>query len=92
MVRQMQTLMFDKRHYATEPARQTDYVKVAEGFGAKATRIRTKQELETAFRDAMQYDGPYLIEIPIDKEELVLPMLPPGGAIDDIITQKEDLL
>lgn len=86
MVRQWQTLFFGKRYSNTVLERKTDFVKLAESFGAKGERATTLKEFETAFKNAMQSDGPYLIDTVIDMDEFVLPMLPPGGSIDDIIT------
>ena len=90
MVRQWQTLFFDRRYSSTALHRQTDFVKVAEGFGAKAVRVASPEAFQAALHEAMQYDGPYLIEVPIEKDALVLPMLPPGGSIDEIILKRED--
>lgn len=91
MVRQWQTLFFDK-HYSNTmlDARQTDFVKLAQAFGAKASRALTLDELEAALTEAFACDGPYLIDCAIDKDEFVLPMLPPGGSMDDIITRIGD--
>lgn len=88
MVRQWQTLFFGKRYSSTILERKTDFVKLAEAFGAKASRATNIDEFQTAFEEAMKYDGPYLIDTLIDQDEFVLPMLPPGGSMDDIITTK----
>lgn len=89
MVRQWQTLFFGKRYSNTVLDRKTDFVKLAEAFGAKAQRVSTLDGFRAAFDEAMKHDGPYLIDTLIDMDEFVLPMLPPGGSIDDIITDKE---
>ena len=91
MVRQWQTLFFDK-HYSNTmlTGRQTDFVKLAEAFGAEASRALTLEELEEALAKAFACDGPYLIDCAIDKDEFVLPMLPPGGSMDDIIVRLGD--
>ena len=88
MVRQWQTLFFGKRYSSTILERKTDFVKLAEAFGAKAARAETVEQFEAAFKEAMAHDGPYLIDAYIDRDEFVLPMLPPGGSMDDIITSK----
>jgi acetolactate synthase-1/2/3 large subunit len=88
MVRQWQTLFFNK-HYSNTVLtdRKTDFVKLAEAFGAIGYRVTTKDELRDAFKKALSVnDGPVVIDAMIDKDEFVLPMLPPGGSIDDIIT------
>lgn len=89
MVRQWQTLFYDKRYSSTVLNRKTDFVKLAEAFGAKACRVTNLEEFRNAFETGMQCDGPYLIDTLIDMDEFVLPMLPPGGSIDDMITEKK---
>ncbi len=91
MVRQMQTLWCDNRYSGTDLGpRNTDFVTVAQGFGLKACRIASLEELEGALEAAFAYDGPCLIECPIDKDEFVLPMVPPGGSLGDIIVRIGD--
>lgn len=89
MVRQWQTLFFGQRYSNTVLERKTDFVKLAEAFGAVGERISTIEEFRDAFERGMKADGPYLIDVPIDMDEFVLPMLPPGGSIEDIITTKK---
>ena len=89
MVRQWQTLFFGERYSNTVLGRKTDFIKLAEAFGIAAERTATPEAFTEAFRRASQADGPYLIEVTIDKDEFVLPMLPPGGSIEDIIVSKE---
>ncbi|MBQ9149029.1 MAG: biosynthetic-type acetolactate synthase large subunit, partial [Oscillospiraceae bacterium] len=88
MVRQWQTLFFDK-HYSNTmlDQRKTDFVKLAEAFGASASRATTLEELDEALAKGFACDGPYLIDCILDKDEFVLPMLPPGGSMDDIIVK-----
>ena len=91
MVRQMQTLFCDKRYSNTDlHSRGTDFVKVAEGFGLKAQRVASLEELANALEAAFACSGPCLIECPIDKDELVLPMVPPGGSMGDLIVKVGD--
>ena len=89
MVRQWQTLFFGRRYSNTVLDRQTDFVKLAEAFGAKAFRASTEKEFKNAFEKAIKCGGPVVIDAVIDKDEMVLPMLPPGGSIDEIITNVE---
>lgn len=89
MVRQWQTLFFGKRYSSTILERKTDFVKLAEAFGAKGARATDIDAFRAAFEEAMKHDGPYLIDALIDQDEFVLPMLPPGGSMDDIITSKK---
>ncbi len=87
MVRQWQTLFFDKHYSNTVLERKTDFVKLAEAFGAKAEAVNDVESLDAALARAFEANGPYLIDCAIDKDEFVLPMLPPGGSMDDIITK-----
>ena len=91
MVRQWQTLFFNK-HYSNTmlDRRQTDFVKLAEAFGATGIRATTLEELDQALTDAFKCDGPCVIDCILDKDEFVLPMLPPGGSMDDIIVKIEE--
>lgn len=89
MVRQWQTLFFGKRYSNTVLERKTDFVKLAEAFGATAYRASTPEEFEAAFAAALENkSGPTVIDTLIDEDAFVLPMLPPGGSIDDIIVRK----
>ena len=87
MVRQWQTLFFDKHYSNTTLNRRTDFVKLAEAFGAPAERVISVADFDEALGRAFAAEGPYLIECMIDKDEFVLPMLPPGGSMDDMITE-----
>ena len=90
MVRQWQTLFYGKRYSNTVLGRKTDFVKLADAFGLKGERVTTVQEFEKAFSKAYKANAPYIIDTIIDMDEFVLPMLPPGGSIEDIITSKEE--
>ena len=90
MVRQWQTLFFDKHYSNTVLDRKTDFVKLAEAFGAKGESVSTPEELDAALTRAFAENGPYVIDCTIDKDEFVLPMLPPGGSMDDIIVKVGD--
>lgn len=87
MVRQWQTSFYEGRYSSTDPHRQTDFVKLAEGFGAKGYRATTPAEFREALADAMKQDGPSWIDCRIGKDERVLPMIPGGGDINDIIME-----
>ena len=85
MVRQWQTLFFNKHYSNTILDRKTDFVALARAFGADGEAVETVAALDKAFEHAFSCDGPYVIDCRIDKDEFVLPMLPPGGSMDDII-------
>ena len=87
MVRQWQTTFYEKRYSDTDPHRKTDFVKLAEAFGAKGYRANTPAEFKAALADAMKQHGPSWIDCRIGKDEKVLPMIPGGGTIDDIIME-----
>ncbi|MBQ7879310.1 MAG: acetolactate synthase large subunit, partial [Clostridia bacterium] len=87
MVRQWQTLFFGKRYSNTVLDRKTDFVALAKAFGADGYLAETPVEFKKAFAAAVKAGKPVVIDARIDKDEFVLPMLPPGGAIDDIITK-----
>ena len=87
MVRQWQTLFFDKHYSNTILNRQTDFVALAKAFGADGAKATDLDELNDAFKKAFSSKVPFVVECMIDRDEFVLPMLPPGGSMDDIITK-----
>lgn len=87
MVYQWQTVFYGKRYSQTTVKKHTDYVKLAEGFGATGYRATTLEEFEEAYKAALQNEGPSWIECVIDPEERVLPMIPNGKTIDDAIIE-----
>ncbi|MDO4863215.1 MAG: biosynthetic-type acetolactate synthase large subunit [Ruminococcus sp.] len=89
MVRQWQTLFFDKHYSNSVLERSIDYGAFARSFGADGETVSTPEELDAALARSFGRDGPYIIDCKIDKDEFVLPMLPPGGSMDDIITRLE---
>ena len=86
-VRQWQTMFYGGRYSQTDPHRKTDYVKLADAFGARGFRVSNIAELRDALREAMKRTGPVLIDAQIDKDERVLPMIPAGGTVDDLVTE-----
>lgn len=90
MVRQWQTLFCQKHYSNTVLNRKTDFPALAKAFGADGETVTTPEELDAALTRAFQADGPYVVDCRIDKDEFVLPMLPPGGSMDDIIVKLEE--
>ena len=90
MVRQWQTLFFNKHYSNTVLDRKTDFSALAKAFGANGEAVCTVEELDAALTRAFAHDGPYVIDCKIDKDEFVLPMLPPGGSMDNIIVRIGD--
>ncbi len=89
MVRQWQTLFYDKHYSNSVLERKTDFTAFAKAFGAEGEAVTTPEELDAALDRAFKTEGPYIVDCKIDKDEFVLPMLPPNGSMDDIITQLE---
>ena len=85
MVRQWQKTFYGKRYSSSEPERKTNYSAVAAGFGATGFRCTNLDEFKAAFTKALELKGPVWIECVIDREEAVLPMIPAGGTVDDMI-------
>lgn len=92
MVRQWQTLFYEGHYSNTDlHAREYDFAKIAEAFGIPGFRVDTLEELPEVFARAMSKSGPVVIDVKIDQDEFVLPMLPPGGSMDQIITLREEI-
>lgn len=89
MVRQWQTLFYNKHYSNTVLNRKTDFVALAKAFGADGKKANTLSELNEALAEGFQANGPFVIDCGIEKDEFVLPMLPPGGSMDDIIVRLE---
>lgn len=84
MVRQWQTMFYFERYSNTTLERKTDFVAVAKAFGAEGFSVKDLVELKTAFLK-LPNDKPCVIECKIDKDEKVLPMIPPGKSVKNII-------
>ena len=85
LVREYQHYFYDKRYSCTVPRRKTDYVKVADGFGLSGYRCSNISEVEAAFAQALKMNTPAWIECMIDRDEMVLPLIPTDKTVDDII-------
>ncbi len=85
MVRQWQKVFYERRFSATDPHRLTDFVKLAEAFGCKGMRIETAADVEPVLRGALSDGGPVVVDCRISPDVNVLPMIPPGGTVEDII-------
>lgn len=90
MVRQWQTLFYDKRHSSTTLDRATDFIALARAFGADGVRVDSLQELDNALDTAFKAEMPFVIDCAVGKDEFVLPMLPPNGSMDQIIVKVGD--
>ncbi|MDC2996869.1 biosynthetic-type acetolactate synthase large subunit [Flavobacteriaceae bacterium] len=83
MVRQWQQLFFDKRYASTEMV-NPDFVTIAKGFRIKAKRVEKRDELETVISEMINSKEPYFLEICVEKEDNVFPMIPSGASVSDI--------
>ncbi|MCI5516657.1 biosynthetic-type acetolactate synthase large subunit [Roseburia sp. MUC/MUC-530-WT-4D] len=91
MVRQWQTLFYEKHYSATVLDDGVDYVRLAEAMGAEAKRVTTQQEFAEAFTEALQAKKPYVIDCIIDSDDKVWPMVAPGAPINESFDE-QDLL
>ena len=83
MVRQWQTLFYDKRYSQTVLSDKVDFCKVAEGLGCEAIRVTKKEEVAPAFEKAIALQKPVVIECVIEEDDKVFPMVPAGAPISD---------
>lgn len=86
MVRQWQTMFYEKHYSETDPQRKTDYVKLAEAFGAKGVRCTDLESFKNELKKALETpDCPTIIDCVIDKDERVLPMIPAGKSVRNYV-------
>ena len=85
MVRQWQELFWEKRYSSVEMGPSPDWVKLAEAFGAKGMRCEDSGDLEDMMRNALETDGPVLLDVQVSKEENCYPMIPAGAAARDMV-------
>ena len=83
MVRQWQQLFFDKRYASTEMV-NPDFVKIAEGYYLKAKRVTKREDLASAVEEMIKSDEPYFLEVVVEKEDNVFPMIPTGSSVSEI--------
>ncbi|MCK9492348.1 MAG: acetolactate synthase large subunit [Sulfurimonas sp.] len=81
MVRQWQTLFYDKRHSETDLSVQPDFVLLAEAFGGIGYRVTTKEEFDAALKDAIEKNIVAFIDVVVERLENVMPMVPSGGSL-----------
>jgi acetolactate synthase-1/2/3 large subunit len=83
MVRQWQDLFFEQRFSYTEMD-NPDFVKIVEGYGIKARRVSKREELQDAIQEMLDFPGAYFLEVVVETESNVLPMIAPGAAVSDM--------
>ena len=89
MVRQWQTLFYGKRYSQTMLSQDIDYVKLAESMNIKAFRVTKKDEVDEAIKKALKAKGPVFIEVVIDKNESVWPMVPAGATLEETFSEED---
>jgi len=86
MVRQWQELFYGRRYVAT-PLSGPNFVKIAEAYGIPALRVKHNDEVVSAIEQAMNYQGPFIIDFMIEPEENVYPMVPPGASLAEVLEE-----
>ncbi|HPB05009.1 MAG TPA: biosynthetic-type acetolactate synthase large subunit [Prolixibacteraceae bacterium] len=89
MVRQWQELFFEKRYSFTE-IKSPDFVALANAYGIKASRVSASSELNGSIDEMLTHNGPYLLEVIVEKEDNVFPMVPSGSSVSEVILEKPD--
>lgn len=89
MVRQWQTLFYKKHYSATVLDDGVDYVMLAQAMGANAKRVTTREEFEVAFAEALESKKPYVLDVIIDSDDKVWPMVAPGAPINEVFDEED---
>lgn len=92
MVRQWQNMFYDKRFSQTTLDRATDFVKLAEAFGACGFNLTRKEDTERLITEALSLNRPVVINCEIDRDLKVWPMVPPGAALEEILVGESDII
>jgi len=90
MVRQWQTFFYDKRYSSTDLSMQPDFVMLSQSFGAKGYRVETKEDFEKALKEAIESNVITIIDVVVDRLENVLPMVPAGGTLYNMMLEYKD--
>lgn len=87
MVRQWQQLFFDKRYSFTQLHHNPDFITIAKGYGIEGSKVYKREDLDTAMQKMIDHDGPYVLEVTIEKEDNVFPMVPAGASVADVMLE-----
>ena len=90
MVRQWQELFFEKRYSFTEIT-SPDFVKLAAAYGIPGASVSDRKDLETAMKRMINAKGPYLLEVKIEQEDNIFPMVPAGGTVSNCLLGADEL-
>ncbi|MDX9908682.1 MAG: biosynthetic-type acetolactate synthase large subunit [Mariniphaga sp.] len=88
MVRQWQQLFFEKR-YSFTGLKNPDFITIAKGYGIEGHKVESRDDLEGSIQKMIDYKGPYLLEVMIEKEDNVFPMVPSGASVSEVILEPE---
>jgi acetolactate synthase-1/2/3 large subunit len=83
MVRQWQELFFDGR-YASTGLVNPNFLMISEGFGVPSKQISERSELKQTLQDVLEMDGPFMLEVKLEKEGNIFPMVPAGGTVSEM--------
>ncbi len=83
MVRQWQQMFFDKRYSFTE-LDNPDFIKIAEAYSIKAQKVTDRTDLKEAIEDMLIHDGPFFLEVVVEKEDNVFPMIATGCSVEEV--------
>ena len=86
MVRQWQQLFFEKRYSFTE-MKNPDFVGIAKAYGLASQKVTSRDQLEDAIQEMLDHNGPYVLEVVVEQEDNVFPMIPTGASISDILLE-----
>ena len=86
MVRQWQQLFFEKRYSFTE-LQNPDFITIGKGFGIEGHKVEHREDLDSGIQKMIDHDGPYLLEVVIEKEDNVFPMVPTGDSVSDVMLE-----
>ena len=90
MVRQWQTFFYDKRYSSTDLTMQPDFVKLVESFGGRGFRVKSKEEFDKAIEEAVASNTVCMIDVNVDRFENVLPMVPAGGTLYNMMLEYKE--
>jgi acetolactate synthase-1/2/3 large subunit len=87
MVRQWQQLFFDKRYSFTQLHHNPNFITIAQGYGIEGSKVARREDLDAAMQTMIDHDGPYVLEVTIEKEDNVFPMVPAGASVSDVMLE-----
>jgi acetolactate synthase-1/2/3 large subunit len=87
MVRQWQQLFFDKRYSFTQLHHNPNFITIAQGYGIEGSKVAKREDLDAAMQKMIDHNGPYVLEVTIEKEDNVFPMVPAGASVSDVMLE-----